>query len=171
LVLLGSCSIVRLLTGWCLVREEDLGKDQKPIEVARAIVQRQCDGVLLPDVVLPFDGDEFANCTVADVLTGHDAGSTCAILEENNWKEQSGSFLNPGFPQSGSHPAVCLTQDDGNEYVAWQNDGAAWAFGVLNAAARSPHSTSKQIELFGPAECSCWQTAHYFRATELQITT
>ena len=32
------------------------------------MVARQCDGVLLPDLVLPFDDDELAGCTVADVL-------------------------------------------------------------------------------------------------------
>ncbi len=32
-------------------------------------VTRQCDGVLHGDLVLPFDDDLFAGCTVADVLT------------------------------------------------------------------------------------------------------
>jgi hypothetical protein len=37
---------------------------------ARRIVERQCDGVLLPDVVLPFDDEaELEGCTVGDVLT------------------------------------------------------------------------------------------------------
>jgi hypothetical protein len=31
-------------------------------------IARQCEGVLLPDVELPFDDDEFAGCTVGDVL-------------------------------------------------------------------------------------------------------
>jgi formylglycine-generating enzyme required for sulfatase activity len=66
--------------------------------------------------------------------TGHDAGSTCAILEENNWKEQSGSFLNPGFPQSDSHPAVCLTQDDGKEYVAWLSKRTGRPYRLLSEA-------------------------------------
>jgi hypothetical protein len=38
------------------------------IEAAKEQVARQCDGVLLPDVELPFDDEEFARCTVADVL-------------------------------------------------------------------------------------------------------
>ena len=33
------------------------------------MVARQCDGVLLPDLALPFDDEEFAGCTVADVLS------------------------------------------------------------------------------------------------------
>ena len=35
---------------------------------AKRIVARQCDGILLPDVELVFDDDEFKGCTVADVL-------------------------------------------------------------------------------------------------------
>jgi hypothetical protein len=37
-------------------------------EAAAQQIARQCDGVLLPDVALPFDDDEFAGCTVAAVL-------------------------------------------------------------------------------------------------------
>ena len=41
---------------------------------------RQCEGVLLPDVVLPFDDPELAGCTVADVLADPDKfeGATLA---------------------------------------------------------------------------------------------
>ena len=35
---------------------------------ARKTVIKQCNGVLLPDVELPFDSEDFAGCTVADVL-------------------------------------------------------------------------------------------------------
>ena len=35
---------------------------------ARRTIKRQCEGVLLPDVMLPFDDPEFAGSTVADVL-------------------------------------------------------------------------------------------------------
>ena len=37
-------------------------------EAARRVVERQCDGVLLSGVALPFDAEEFAGCTVDDVL-------------------------------------------------------------------------------------------------------
>lgn len=36
---------------------------------AKRVVERQCDGILLPDVALPWDDDEFIGCTVGDVLT------------------------------------------------------------------------------------------------------
>jgi hypothetical protein len=40
---------------------------------ARRIIEQQCDGgVLLPDIVLPFDEAGFAGCTVADVLADPD---------------------------------------------------------------------------------------------------
>jgi hypothetical protein len=47
---------------------------------AEQIVKRQCEGVLRPDVVLPFDDEELASCTVADVLTAPDrfVGETLA---------------------------------------------------------------------------------------------
>jgi hypothetical protein len=47
---------------------------------ARRVIERQCGGTLLPDVVLPFDDEAFAGCTVADVLADpdHFAGATLA---------------------------------------------------------------------------------------------
>jgi hypothetical protein len=39
-----------------------------PIPQARRIIERQCDGVLLPDVELPWDDEDLTGCTVADVL-------------------------------------------------------------------------------------------------------
>ena len=39
---------------------------------AAQIVAQQCDGILLPDVVLPFDDEDLADATVADVLTDPD---------------------------------------------------------------------------------------------------
>ena len=43
-------------------------------------IMRQCEGVLLPDIVLPFDDPELAGCTVADVLADPDKfeGATLA---------------------------------------------------------------------------------------------
>ncbi len=37
-------------------------------ERARLVIVKHCHGVLLPDVVLPFDDAELAGNTVADVL-------------------------------------------------------------------------------------------------------
>jgi hypothetical protein len=48
---------------------------------ARKIIERQCDGVLLPDVKLAFDDEEFADCTVADILA-NPAGFEGATLAD-----------------------------------------------------------------------------------------
>jgi hypothetical protein len=47
---------------------------------ARQVIARQCEGVLRPDVVLPFDDPELAGCTVGDVLADPDrfVGETLA---------------------------------------------------------------------------------------------
>ena len=37
-------------------------------KAAKQVIVRQCEGVLRPDVVLPFDDPELAGCTVGDVL-------------------------------------------------------------------------------------------------------
>jgi hypothetical protein len=49
-------------------------------EAARRTVERQCGGVLLPAVVLPFDAEDMRGCTVADVLADPDrfVGATLA---------------------------------------------------------------------------------------------
>jgi hypothetical protein len=44
---------------------ERTGKSE---QAARKIVERQCDGVLHPDIELPFDDPDLAGCTVGDVL-------------------------------------------------------------------------------------------------------
>jgi hypothetical protein len=54
----------------------------KGISAKQAIrtIARQCEGVLFPDLVLPFDDSDFAGCTVADVIADPDKfeGATLA---------------------------------------------------------------------------------------------
>jgi hypothetical protein len=38
------------------------------LRAAQEQVARQCDGILLPDILLPFDDEDFQGCTVAGVL-------------------------------------------------------------------------------------------------------
>jgi formylglycine-generating enzyme required for sulfatase activity len=55
---------------------------------------------------------------VAD--TGYDAASKCWTQEEGKAKERDArGWRNPGFPQNGSHPAVCLSWNDAKAYVGW----------------------------------------------------
>jgi hypothetical protein len=51
-----------------------------PVTVAKRMVERQCVGVLLPSIELPFDAEEFRGKTVADVLADPDTfiGATLA---------------------------------------------------------------------------------------------
>ena len=44
----------------------------KSVAEARKAIERQCEGMLRPDMVLPFDDPELAGCTVADVLADPD---------------------------------------------------------------------------------------------------
>ncbi len=54
------------------------------LPAARRIIERQCDdGVLLPDVVLPFDDQEFVGCTVADVLADPDRFADATLADPN----------------------------------------------------------------------------------------
>jgi hypothetical protein len=50
------------------------------VKEAMRTIARQCEGVLLPDLVLPFDDPDFAGCTVADVIADPDKfeGATLA---------------------------------------------------------------------------------------------
>jgi len=56
--------------------------ESKGISVKEAMrtTARQCEGILLPDLVLPFDDPDFAGCTVADVIADPDKfeGATLA---------------------------------------------------------------------------------------------
>jgi formylglycine-generating enzyme required for sulfatase activity len=61
--------------------------------------------------------DQFA-AFVTD--THHDVGQTCRTLEGGKNDEREGrSWRDPGFPQSGSHPAVCINFADAEAYVDW----------------------------------------------------
>ena len=45
-----------------------IGRRKISPAAARAVVEKQFDGILLPDVLLHFDDDDLGDCTVADVL-------------------------------------------------------------------------------------------------------
>lgn len=51
-----------------------------PTEAAR-IITRQCDGILLPDLVLPFDDPVLAGRTVADVLADPEAFDSATLAD------------------------------------------------------------------------------------------
>jgi hypothetical protein len=75
------------------------------VAAARQAVERQCEGVLLPDVVLPFDNEELTGRTVADVLANPErfVGATMADPNEG-----------PGY---GRCVAKILRRSDGTVFI------------------------------------------------------
>jgi len=69
--------------------------------------------------------------------TGYDAGSKCYAVEDSKREEkQDRSWRNPGFTQSGSHPAVCLSWHDAKAYVAWLSLKTGKTYRLLSEAER-----------------------------------
>jgi formylglycine-generating enzyme required for sulfatase activity len=60
--------------------------------------------------------DEFA--TFADA-TGYPTTVACQAWSDGTWVAWSGSFRSPGFEQSGSHPAVCVSWEDACRFTRW----------------------------------------------------
>jgi formylglycine-generating enzyme required for sulfatase activity len=84
------------------------------------------DNECLPQVVsiqTPFEiaacavtVDEFA--TFADA-TGYPPTVACQAWSDGAWVALTGSFRSPGFEQSGSHPAVCVSWEDACRFAQW----------------------------------------------------
>jgi formylglycine-generating enzyme required for sulfatase activity len=52
--------------------------------------------------------------------TGYDAGSTCWTFENGIFDGRAGrSWRNPGYAQTGAHPAACLSWRDARAYSQW----------------------------------------------------
>src|SRR5215472_11945911 len=57
----------------------------------------------------PVTVEEFAAFTAS---SGYCPGTSCQIWDGEAWHESRGSFANPGFAQTGDHPAVCVSWED-----------------------------------------------------------
>jgi formylglycine-generating enzyme required for sulfatase activity len=67
--------------------------------------------------------------------SGYKAGDRCYTLEYNAPQERIGrSFRNPGFAQTGAHPAVCVNWADAKAYVAWLTHGTGKTYRLLSEA-------------------------------------
>jgi hypothetical protein len=59
-----------------MARRPDLSQD-----AAKRVIERQCDGILLPEVELPFSDPELAGTTVADVLADPARFDRCVLAD------------------------------------------------------------------------------------------
>jgi formylglycine-generating enzyme required for sulfatase activity/uncharacterized caspase-like protein len=67
--------------------------------------------------------------------TGYDAGGSCWTEEGGKGGDRSDrSWRNPGFPQKGSHPAVCLSWNDAQAYVGWLRSKTGANYRLLTEA-------------------------------------
>ena len=67
--------------------------------------------------------------------TGRSMGNECWTYEDDEWEERSGrSWLSPGFSQTDSHPAVCVSRDDARAYVDWLSRETGEAYRLLSEA-------------------------------------
>jgi hypothetical protein len=72
---------------------------------ARRVVERQCEGILLPDVALAWDNAEFAGCTVTDIL-------------KNPARFVNATLADPlEGPDYGSCKAMVMRRADGTPWI------------------------------------------------------
>jgi sulfatase modifying factor 1 len=90
----------------------------RPFAVAQYEVTRQQYEAFLRDANHPVSG----NC-----MTDRRKPGTWAIDAETN-------FHDPGFPQTGKHPATCISWNDAKAYIAWLNAKADGGYRLLTEA-------------------------------------
>ena len=67
--------------------------------------------------------------------TGRSMGNECRTYEGGEFKERSGrSWRSPGFSQTDLHPAVCVSWEDAQAYVAWLSGETGEAYRLLSEA-------------------------------------
>ena len=81
----------------------------------------------------PVTVDEFE----AFLEDGHNVDGGCYGLTGNTWKlDKARSFRSPGFVQTGTHPAVCVSWNDAKAYVAWLSNKTGKNYRLLSEAER-----------------------------------
>jgi formylglycine-generating enzyme len=85
-----------------------------------------------------------------------DGGCLTDRLEPGKWAQDAqASFRDPGFPQDENHPAVCVSREDAQDYVAWLNTQTTGGY-------RLPIESEWQFGTYGSGyEFYTWgETAH-----------
>ncbi len=76
--------------------------------------------------------DEFKAFVTA---TGYDAGSICYAWNGASWEWRFARYSrDPGFAQTGSHPAACLNWDDAQAYAKWLSGRTGKTYRLLSEA-------------------------------------
>ena len=76
--------------------------------------------------------DEFKAFVTA---TDYEAGSTCYVWNGASWEWRfARDWRDPGFAQTGSHPAACLNWDDAQAYAKWLSGRTGKAYRLLSEA-------------------------------------
>jgi hypothetical protein len=96
-------------------------KPNMTLAAALQVIEHQCEGILLPDVVLPFDDDELEGCTVGDVLADPDRFVGAVLADPNEGVEY------------GRGKAMILRRSDGTLFI---NSFRAWSHRLLPEARR-----------------------------------
>jgi formylglycine-generating enzyme required for sulfatase activity len=69
--------------------------------------------------------------------TGYRLGAGCRVEQGDNWVLRPDlNFRDPGFPQDGRHPVVCINWDEANAYVRWLSDKTGKTYRLLTEAER-----------------------------------
>jgi formylglycine-generating enzyme required for sulfatase activity len=65
--------------------------------------------------------------------SGYRGGERCFTFENNIPQERGNrSFLNPGFVQDGTHPAICVSWTDAKAYVEWLSRTTGKSYRLLS---------------------------------------
>jgi len=120
------------------VGSADWDPNRRPNEPKMSVLEIPDDYALGAYEVTRGEYEAFVSATNREI-TG---GCLTDRLEPGKWVEDAkASFRDPGFPQDENHPAVCVSWQDAQDYVAWLNtqttggyrlpDEAEWRFGTF----------------------------------------